>query len=407
MSTIDDANPTPGTLTGTDKALRSLTLAPTRSLSGVPYLTAGTSTWELSMKVNNVFDPAFRASTVFSQIANESIAGSVSTPTTVVCNSNGVNSSNKVFSNDGSTVRAVGTFPHYDDIILVTGSITHTINSTDENINQSSLGTSTWSNQSYAYEFDGSAVTVDQRNIAYHTAGTYGQPSSSGSLGIYGRAQGYDGGSLTGTTEYFSGEDFRIQVNDNVQTFSGDAFTTTFSLSKLPLKELQVKPGFLVDPGGSYRYYYHSGFNSSATYKYYIRRFQTSGTKTSMTVNVGKTLVNWNSTTDGVAVAVLFKSSGNGSGTNNSLSRARIYDVSDLLSNVISTNVSNDDHINPFTTAIDLYGNTGGSLSSTTYTMPLRNADGMYLDSSDNEFYIIIRYKGNPSPVTSITTSTS
>jgi len=54
-----------------------------------------------------------------------------------------------------------------------------------------------------------------------------------------------------------------------------------------------------------------------------------------------------------------------------------------------------------------LYGNSGGSLSSTEYTIPIRNADGMYLDSNDNEFYVIIRYKGDPSPVTSITLSYS
>lgn len=407
MSTLASANPSPATISADDETLRSLTLAPTRSLSGVPYLTAGSSTWELSMKVNNVFNPAFRTSTVFSQTPSENISGTVSTPKTVTCNTNGVNTSNAVYSNDRSTVRSTGTLPHYNDIILVTGSITHTINSSDENINQSNIGTTTWTQNSYAYEFDGSAVSVDNRSISYHTAGTYGQPSASGSLGIYGRAQGYDGGSLTGTTEYFTGEDHRIQVNDNVTTFSGDAFTTTFSLTPLAQKELQVKPGFLVDPGGSYRYYYHSGFNSTATYKYYIRRFQTSGTKTTLTVNIGKTLVNWNSTTSGVSAAVLFKSSGNGSGTNNALSRARLYDISDLLSNVISTNVSNDDHINPFTSTIDLYGNTGGSLSSTTYTVPLRNADGMYLDSSDNEFYLIIRYKGNQVPVTSISTTTS
>ena len=37
-------------------------------------------------------------------------------------------------------------------------------------------------------------------------------------------------------------------------------------------------------------------------YRYYIRRFEknSSGTKTSMTINVGKTLVNWNSTSSGL-----------------------------------------------------------------------------------------------------------
>ncbi len=62
---------------------------------------------------------------------------------------------------------------------------------------------------------------------------------------------------------------------------------------------------------------------------------------------------------------------------------------------------------NPFTTAIDLYGNVGGSKSSTEYTVPMRNVDGMYLDSNDNQLYVIIRYKGDPSPVTSITLSYS
>jgi hypothetical protein len=126
-----------------------------------------------------------------------------------------------------------------------------------------------------------------------------------------------------------------------------------------------------------------------------------------MTVDVGKTLVNWNSTSNGVAVAILFESSGNGSGNNSSLSTARIYDPSALVSNVIETDVAADNFKNPFTTAIDLYGNTGGSLSSTEYTVPMRNADGMYLDASDNEFYLIVRYKGDPSPVTSITISSS
>ena len=61
----------------------------------------------------------------------------------------------------------------------------------------------------------------------------------------------------------------------------------------------------------------------SGTYKYYIRRFQktSSGTKTSMTLNLGRTLVAWNSTSNGVAAVILFESSGNGSGNNVSLGR--------------------------------------------------------------------------------------
>ena len=63
-----------------------------------------------------------------------------------------------------------------------------------------------------------------------------------------------------------------------------------------------------------------------------------------------------------------------------------------------------DFHLNPFTESIDLHSNTGGNLSSTTYTIPLRNADGMFLDDTDNEFLVILRYAGDPTPVSSITT---
>ena len=122
-----------------------------------------------------------------------------------------------------------------------------------------------------------------------------------------------------------------------------------------------------------------------------------------MTLNLGTSLVAWNSTSNGVAAVILFESSGNGSGNNVSLGRARIYDPTATTSNVIETNISNDNHKNPFSTAIDLYGNTGGDLSSTTYTIPIRNADGMFLDNNDNELYVLVRYKGDPTPITSIT----
>ena len=121
-----------------------------------------------------------------------------------------------------------------------------------------------------------------------------------------------------------------------------------------------------------------------------------------MTVNVGQTLQAWNSTSNGISVAILFKSS-----ADTNYARARIYDPTATSDNDIETNISSDNHKNPFTDAIDLYGNTGGSVSSTTYTMPLRNIDGMTLDNTNNEYYLIIRYKGNPTPVTQITVSYS
>ena len=127
---------------------------------------------------------------------------------------------------------------------------------------------------------------------------------------------------LQDTTETFTGEDFRIVLADNVQLFNGAYFTTDSYKTNddgdaiLIGNDLQVKPGFLVDPTGSNGYWFtnHTLAASSAGYRYYIRRFQTDGdTKTSMTVNLSsKTLVAWNATTaDSIACAILFESSGN------------------------------------------------------------------------------------------------
>ena len=313
-----------------------------------------------------------------------------------------IQTANAVFSDTSHspTVRGTSVVPTRTDVYKHNAVYT-LAGSTGENINQTGTSDSTFTVGIRGRNRSNSRSTLQTITIDYHNAGTFGQPAGSGSLGVYQREQGYDGGSLTGTTEAFSGEDFRIQLNNNVTSFSGDAFTTSYVLNNLESKDLQVKPGFLVDPGGTYRYWYYQDYNDHGTYKYYIRRFQDGSARTSMTVNVGKTLVNWNSTSNGVAVGLIFKS-GTSAGSNTSITNCRIYDPSATTSNLISAGVSNDDHINPFSSDIDLYGNTGGGISSTTYTVPMRNADGMFLDSSDNELYVIVRYKGDQSPVTSI-----
>ena len=335
---------------------------------------------------------------------------------TISTNGGTIQTSGKVFQSDGETAVNSG-IPRHDDIAIVTASVSFD-SGNDDNINQTGFSDTSFTVATKARNRNSSQSTLDTQTINYHTQGTFGQIAASGSLGIYGRAQGYDGGSLTGTTEAFSGEDFRIKNNNNVLGFNGEASDTNYNVSQsganriLGENDLQVKPGFLVNPGGSFRYWYPANYGSGS-YKYYIRRFQTSGAKTQMTLNVGKTLVNWRATTaDSVAAVVLFKSSASGSGNRGgagSYSRARLYDPSETTSNLVSESVAHqsDDHLNPFTDAFDLYGNTGGNLSSTTYTIPLRNADGMFLDNTDNEFYVILRYKGNPSPVTTITTATS
>jgi hypothetical protein len=403
--------------------------ATSRSFSGAPYLLTTTYTITFDSEVSKSFDPCYGYST--SPLINsnstdtwENIGSTTLSNTTVSVTNSGVQSTGAnlyVIDSTKSTKRSSSGIPHRSDIAVASSSLSFTLDSNTENIDQNR---SSDESQNYnlvfrarGRNFKNATINSYSGTITLYDAARFGQNSDSGSMAVYSRAQGYDSNTLEDLTESFTGEDFRIVLADNVQAFNGAYFTTdSFQTndegdSTLGRNDLQVKPGYLVDPSGSYGYWFTSDSlqASSAGYRYYIRRFQkSSGTKTSMTVDVGKTLVNWNATTaDSVAVALLLESSGNGSGNNVSLGTARIYDPSDLSSGVIETGVASDNFKNPFTTAIDLYGNTGGSKSSTEYTVPMRNVDGMYLDSNDNQLYVIIRYKGDPSPVTSITLSYS
>ena len=126
-----------------------------------------------------------------------------------------------------------------------------------------------------------------------------------------------------------------------------------------------------------------------------------------MTINLGQTLVGWDAATNNsISAVILFESSKSTSPYVTS-SRARIYDPSKTLANFVSTITANTDGQNPFGSSIDLYGNSGGSLSSTTYTLPIRNADGMYVNATYDEIYVIVKYKGDPTPITGITVAFS
>ena len=128
-------------------------------------------------------------------------------------------------------------------------------------------------------------------------------------MGYYGRAQGYDGGSLTAFTEQFTGENFRIKIDNDLLSGSyadGSHFVTaSYDVSELDGLDLQVKPSRLVFPGGTYSYWLPDPDNTKA-YKFYARAFKrdlASGAS-SMTLNVGTTLQNWESTSNGVSVAI-------------------------------------------------------------------------------------------------------
>tara|TARA_R100001509_G_scaffold298_2_gene251 strand:- start:1229 stop:3580 length:2352 start_codon:yes stop_codon:yes gene_type:complete len=394
--------------------------ATSRSLSGAPYLLTTTYSFTFDSEVSKSFDPAYGYGTSVIVNSNptdtwENIGSTTLSNTTTTVSNTGVSSTgdtNYVIDATRTTKRSSGFDPQIQDIAVASSSLSFSLDSNTDNVGQNRTANNTLNYQlsfrATGRNWKNSSVTDTTSTLNLYTASLFNQSADSGSMAVYSRAQGYDSNTLQDTTETFTGEDSRIVIADNVTAFNGAYFTTdSFQTNDegdavLGNYDLQVKPGYLVDPGGSYGYWFPTNFGSG-TYKYYIRRFQkTSGNKTSMTVNVGKTLVNWNSTSNGVAVGLIFKS-GTSAGGNTAISTCRIYDPSATTSNLIESGVSADNHKNPFSSNIDLYGNTGGNISSTTYTVPMRNADGMFLDSTDDELYVMVRYKGDPSPVTSIT----
>ena len=365
--------------------------ATSRSLSGAPYLTG--ATYEISASVSGTFNPLFYNGTIAAITEADSLV--TSTGTSTVATSGGtISTANSVYGID-NTLRSTSTIPYETDTIRLNSKFTFTP-STNENINQTGLGTTSFNATISGYNFAGTQTSTTA-TILYHSGSTFGQPLSSGSMAYYGASQASDA-SATTLYEPFLGENYRIQLADNVLAFNGTAWTTSFGLYNLGVNDLQVKPGHLVKPGGTYAYWLGNP-STASDYKYYIRKFTTSGVKTSMTLNLGQTLVAWDATTNNSAAAViLFESS-----KNTIYTPARVYDPTKTLSNFVSTISANTDGQNPFGSSIDLYGNTGGSVSSTTYTIPLRNGDGMFLNATYTNIYVIVRYKGDPTPIASIT----
>ena len=374
--------------------------ATSRSLSGAPYLL--TSTFDFSTTVNGLFNPLYTADTTIASVTEVDSLVTLSGTSSVSTTGGTIQTAAAVFDSTGTTARSTGTVPFETDIVKMTGSATFNAgNSGATNIVTSNLGTTSFV-LTHAGKNRSGTTTSGTQTIPYHTAGTFGQPASSGSLAYYGRtSQTYDGGLLTGQTEAFTGEAYRIQLNDNVTTFTGNAWNNSFGLYNLGEKDLQVKPGNLVRPGGAYGYWLTDPDNTQE-YKYYIRRFQKSSVLTSFTLNVGKTLVPWDDTSsnNAVAVGIIFESAKGGA------SNCRLFDPVYANGDRGLSFSGGTTGTNPFTSTLDYYG-AGGVVSETAYTIVVSSPTGMVLNGTagSDEIYVIIRYKGDPSPVTSLAVS--
>ena len=200
IDTIDSAIGT-NSLSDTGTTHKALT-ATSRSLSGVPYLLD--STFEVSTQISGLFNPMYASSTTLVDMTTNSVGvGSVSlSGDTISTNGGTIQTSGKVFQSDGETAVNSGV-PRYNDIAIVTASVSYDSGTSDSIQQSSTLTDTSFQVLTKARNRNGSQSTLDTQTINYHTAGTFGQPVASGSLGIFGRAQGYDPGSLMEHKKHF------------------------------------------------------------------------------------------------------------------------------------------------------------------------------------------------------------
>ena len=357
--------------------------ASSRSLSGAPYLQ--TATFDASGSISGTFNKLYQNG------KHGSMTGNSGQREAYISNGR-ITTSNVFYDETLTDVRISGTIPHISDKIKLNSKLYWSAGN--------SYGTS--NNQSITISgtgFGGNGSDTESRSV--HSTGTFGQPASSGSLHYYGRSQTYDGSS--NTSENFSGEGRRLKLTDSLLSFGEDSWDNTYNeYGTLGNKDLQVRPNRLVKPGGNNGYWLPNP-NSSSNFKYYIRKFSTSGTKTSMSINCGgNSLTSWDNIENNnkVSVLIMFESS-----STNVYSNSRFYDPTKTLSNFIYSINKNGDGTNPFGSDIDLYGNTGGSGSGGSWTLPIRNSDGMFLNATYNEILVLVRYQGDPTPLTSISVS--
>ncbi len=390
--------------------------ATSRSLSGAPYLQ--TATWNFQVTSSGVFEPLyFGNSTIFDITDNSTLVTPTGTSTQAMSAGN-ISGTSLVYNSTGATQRSTSTVPFRTDRIQTSLTETFTAGTTDENINETGLGTTSYTVTSTSYNRSGGTSTTSSV-ILFHSASTFGQPLASGSMAYYGRAQGNDPGTVTNNSETFLGENFRLKIDNTLLTGSyqnGTKFTTgSADFYNLGALDLQVKPGFLVRPGSTYGYWLTDP-NASKTYKFYARSFRVTTAYGDLYIDLGKTLNNWTSTSDGVSVAIIFNSVFGGGNLPGIFGNSNpvLFDISARTSTSILTGQANNDFTNPFSEPINVYGNSGGTLSSTKYGMGLLSALKQTLNPSAIptpyvDFVVLVRYTNQNSftPVTTITQTNS
>jgi hypothetical protein len=414
------------------------------SLSGAPYLYS--ASYYYSESVANVFEPLYSTGTVYSEMAatsiaaGSSVAGMLTTTTAlgaVTIGGDGtISTADRVYDSTGVTLRNTSTVPYYNDIIV--GNCKAVFDATQSPTVESNVGltltgvtspTITFNGSNITYPGGSAVITNTTRNIF-----TTSDPGYPGPIGVNGgsvmawrkRTQSYTNRPANMTsftaTEDFLAESRRLQITNDMLTInSALPWSTTFGLNTLSAGDLQVKPGYLVTPGGNNGYWINDP-GSTAGYYYYATVFSieglTTGGKTSIDVTLGGTtaIVAWNDTSSNNAIGVALLPQSSDATNNDADSVASFIDAAtisggDYISSANQTTgliAGSTAGLNPFSTSIRMWKNTTGAelAAGSSYRVGLSSLRYHNLNSNaadTRKFIILIRYKGNPTPITSIT----
>ena len=376
--------------------------ATSRSLSGAPYLQ--TATWTYSVTSSGVFEPLYYGnSTIFNISDNSSLVGPTAGTTSQAMSGGNISGTSLVYDSTGVIQRSG--IPFRTDRIQTT--ITETFSAGDsENINQIGLGTTSYTITSTSYNRSGTPSQTSS-TIPFHEAGTFGQPSDSASMAYYGRGQTYDGGTYTRSsagslTVNFTGENRRLQIDDSVVSGSyslGTAWDTSFGLYNLTGKDLQVKPNFLIKPGSTNYKYWIEDPDPTQTYKYYAvgftRDIAGNQPNISMSLAGNTSLVNWVATGSSDTIsALIIPQSVLGTTT----TAAGIDPTA-----AATTLIPSGDTRNPFGRDLNILAN-GNTGKSNPFVIDFPTSPNPFpLNTTYRNFVLLIRYIGNPTPLTSVT----
>jgi hypothetical protein len=285
----------------------------------------------------------------------------------------------------GTTARNSGV-PHRTDLVEIDA--TYTISGTGDTINESGFSDTSFTLATKARNRASTQSTLDTQTVNLHSAGTFGQPAASGSMG-------YHGGGSTNTTliEYFTSESYRRTISDS--STLNTIWDASANLTLGDGGDLQVKPGYLVNPESANGYWYPTAGYNAAHYKWYLREFNTGATnsKGTLTINLDPNtsadLTTFNDTTSNkIAVGVIFGSSA-----------ATIFDaVKGNASYGGTLNGQSTGNTNPFSDSVDVKGDFASiTNTSGTLTLGINNSAGQTINGTHSKIWLLVRYTGTPS----------